>query len=303
MNTLKYSPPTKEDICWTKKDGLWLNIVVKREKEEEDVSVRGEEEAFRVKEENVTVKEEEEKSEDTSFGVKEEAQITVTLKEEEQREEIVDLINTKRIKIITTEGRSHQTKRPCWSRSPPPPAGPPSTFSTTLTCQSDGPQGPHTCPAAPTAGPNPSVPTASSGGVGAGRTPRLPWKGRGSGCGSGTSSSTTEGGEPEDRWGTVIEDKVAPTQPRFRPKRPVGPPPGHSQTCERHYPTYFLAGQMVAQGKKAWANRKHCRHCLNNKIPRVKTSIFCPRCQVPLCFTPKRDCFKKYHDLGDLWSK
>jgi hypothetical protein len=41
MNSLNYSPPVKEEeVCWTKKDVLGLNIVVKEEKEEEDVTVK-----------------------------------------------------------------------------------------------------------------------------------------------------------------------------------------------------------------------------------------------------------------------
>nr|XP_046189408.1 piezo-type mechanosensitive ion channel component 2-like isoform X2 [Oncorhynchus gorbuscha] len=107
MSSLNYSPPFKEEVCWTEKEGLWQIIVVKEEKEEEDVtvkqvegeavtvkeeekdvSVKEEEDSFRVKEEDVTVKEEE----DAFFGVKKEGEITVTLKDEE--EEIGDLINT-----------------------------------------------------------------------------------------------------------------------------------------------------------------------------------------------------------------
>ncbi|XP_036839022.1 uncharacterized protein LOC110527153 isoform X2 [Oncorhynchus mykiss] len=99
MSSLSHSPPAEEEkVCWTEKQGLWLNVVVKEEeedvtiqkqvegeavtvKEEKDVSVKEEEDVFRVKEEeDVTVKEEEE----ACFGVKEEdGEITVTLKEEE----------------------------------------------------------------------------------------------------------------------------------------------------------------------------------------------------------------------------
>ncbi|KAM9490704.1 uncharacterized protein ACWYII_003232 isoform 2-T2 [Salvelinus alpinus] len=116
MSSLNYSPPVKEEeVCWTEKETLGLNIVVKEEKEEEDVavkqevegeavtvkeeekdvSVKEEEDAFRVKEEEVvTVKEEEaEKEEDAVFGVKKEGEITVTLNDED--EEIGDLINTR----------------------------------------------------------------------------------------------------------------------------------------------------------------------------------------------------------------
>ncbi|XP_055766912.1 cyclic nucleotide-gated cation channel beta-1-like [Salvelinus fontinalis] len=108
MRSVSFSPPVKEEgVCWTEKEGLWQNIVVKEEKEEEDVtvkqevegeavtvkeeendvSVKEEEEAFRVKEEEV------EKEADAVFGVKKEGEITVTLKDEE--EEMDDLINTR----------------------------------------------------------------------------------------------------------------------------------------------------------------------------------------------------------------
>ncbi|XP_045072835.1 zinc finger protein 771-like [Coregonus clupeaformis] len=77
MSSLNYSPPAKkeEEVCWTEKQGLWLNVVVKEEEEEEDVTVKGDEEAFRVKEED-------------------EEEITVTLKEEDE-DETGDLINTR----------------------------------------------------------------------------------------------------------------------------------------------------------------------------------------------------------------
>ncbi|XP_071216668.1 gelsolin-related protein of 125 kDa-like isoform X2 [Salvelinus alpinus] len=98
MSSLNFSPPAKEEaVCWTEKEGLGLNIVVKEEKEEEDVTVKQE-----VEDEAVTLKEEE-KEEDAGFGVKEE-EINVTLKEEkeEQEEETGDLIKT-----ITRGGSEH----------------------------------------------------------------------------------------------------------------------------------------------------------------------------------------------------
>ncbi|XP_055766989.1 uncharacterized protein LOC129844858 isoform X1 [Salvelinus fontinalis] len=104
MSSINFSPPVKEEdkVCWTEKLGLWLNIVVKEEEEEEDVTVKQEVEgeAVTVKEEDVSVKEEEdafrvkeeedEKEEDVVFGVKEEGEVTVTLEEEE---EVGDLFN------------------------------------------------------------------------------------------------------------------------------------------------------------------------------------------------------------------
>ncbi|XP_055763039.1 FK506-binding protein 5-like isoform X4 [Salvelinus fontinalis] len=123
MSSVNDSSPSKDGICWTEKETLGLNIVVKEEKEEEDVTVKKEvkgeavtvkeeelevkltegEEAFRV-EEDVTVKEEGEvkeevgemtvtvKEEEDIFGMKEVGEITVTLEEEE---ETGDLINSR----------------------------------------------------------------------------------------------------------------------------------------------------------------------------------------------------------------
>ena len=55
MSSLNDSPPVKEEeVCWTEKEGLWQSIVVKEEKEEEDVTVKQE-----VEGEAVTVEEEE----------------------------------------------------------------------------------------------------------------------------------------------------------------------------------------------------------------------------------------------------
>ncbi|XP_021415004.2 zinc finger and SCAN domain-containing protein 9 [Oncorhynchus mykiss] len=90
MNSLNYSPPVKEEeVCWTEKEALGLNIVVKEE--EEDVTVKqveGEAVTVKEKEKDVSVKEEED-----SFRVKEEeGEITVTLEEEE---EVGDLFNTR----------------------------------------------------------------------------------------------------------------------------------------------------------------------------------------------------------------
>ncbi|XP_070304337.1 neurofilament medium polypeptide-like isoform X2 [Salvelinus sp. IW2-2015] len=100
MSSLNYSPLVKEALCWTEKEALGLNIVVKEEEEEEDVTVKQEvegeavtvkeeekeeEDSFRVKEEeDITVKEEEGKEEDAVFGVKKEkeGEITVILTEE-----------------------------------------------------------------------------------------------------------------------------------------------------------------------------------------------------------------------------
>ena len=133
MSSLNYSPPVKEEVCWTEKEGLGLNIVVKEEREEEDVtvkqvedeavtvkeeekdvSVKEEEDSFRVKEkEDVTVKEEE----DVVFGVKKEGEITVTLKDEE---EIGDLINTSKfhLKFVFNFGYSELARQYLFNGGP-----------------------------------------------------------------------------------------------------------------------------------------------------------------------------------------
>ncbi|XP_070998483.1 uncharacterized protein [Oncorhynchus clarkii lewisi] len=82
MSSLNFSPPVKEEeVCWTEKEGLWLNHVVKEEEEEEAVTIQkqveGETVAVKEEEKDVSVKEEE-----YEFRVKEEED-DVTVKEEE----------------------------------------------------------------------------------------------------------------------------------------------------------------------------------------------------------------------------
>ncbi|CAB1354041.1 unnamed protein product [Coregonus sp. 'balchen'] len=45
-----------------------------------------------------------------------------------------------------------------------------------------------------------------------------------------------------------------------------------------------------------YAKRKNCRRCLDVGIPKVKTPVYCRKCQVPLCLTSKRNCFKDWHN-------
>nr|XP_029480874.1 zinc finger protein with KRAB and SCAN domains 3-like isoform X2 [Oncorhynchus nerka] len=113
MSSLNYSPPVKEEeVCWTEKEALGLNIVVKEEKEEEDITVKQEVEGDAVteKEEDAfIVKEEEEKDEDAVFGVKKEGEITVTLKDEDEEVEIGDLIKTReRLDYCGSSGEPQQ---------------------------------------------------------------------------------------------------------------------------------------------------------------------------------------------------
>ncbi|XP_052373343.1 uncharacterized protein LOC127929512 [Oncorhynchus keta] len=110
MSSLSYSPPAnEEEICWTEKAAMGMNIVVKEE-EEEDITVKGTEEACRIKTEEeeegieaVTVKEEEGievvtvEEEVEAFRMKDEVEEDITLKEEHfvvKEEETEDPINT-----------------------------------------------------------------------------------------------------------------------------------------------------------------------------------------------------------------
>ncbi|XP_036836159.1 protein Ycf2 isoform X2 [Oncorhynchus mykiss] len=102
MSSLSYSPPVKEEeVCWTEKEDLGLNIVVKEEKEEEDVTVKQE-----VEGEAVTVKEEEK----DVFGMKdEEGEITVTLEEDEE-EKTGELINTSKYSFLSSDKERYESQ-------------------------------------------------------------------------------------------------------------------------------------------------------------------------------------------------
>ncbi|XP_064880738.1 zinc finger and SCAN domain-containing protein 9-like isoform X2 [Oncorhynchus nerka] len=114
MSSLSYSSPDKEEVCWTDKVTL-----VKEEEEEEAVSikkqvkgeavtVKEEEDSYRVKEEeDVTV--EEEKEEDAFFGLKEEErEMTVTSKKEEETGYLVPVIQTH---LKATNGSNDELSR------------------------------------------------------------------------------------------------------------------------------------------------------------------------------------------------
>ncbi|KAF3832172.1 hypothetical protein F7725_025837 [Dissostichus mawsoni] len=66
--------------------------------------------------------------------------------------------------------------------------------------------------------------------------------------------------------------------PAAAPPRPPTPPP--SLTC---VPVYY--------GEDATTVRRYCRKCSDAGNRRVKTPVYCRKCQVPLCFTPKKNLF------------
>lgn len=42
--------------------------------------------------------------------------------------------------------------------------------------------------------------------------------------------------------------------------------------------------------------RKHCKRCLDAGQPRVKTPVYCRKCNVPLCLSSTKNCFQLWHD-------
>ncbi|KAM6952872.1 piggyBac transposable element-derived protein 4-like [Lycodopsis pacificus] len=64
-------------------------------------------------------------------------------------------------------------------------------------------------------------------------------------------------------------------------KGSAAPPPPPPTTC---MPMFFETGQ-----------RKHCKRCTDRGTPRVKTSTYCMRCDVPLCLNSKNNCFYLWH--------
>ena len=65
---------------------------------------------------------------------------------------------------------------------------------------------------------------------------------------------------------------------------PAAPPPSPpTLTC---MPMFY--------GEDATQSRRYCRKCSDAGIKRVKTPVYCSKCQVPLCFTYKNICFKEW---------
>ncbi|XP_033946331.1 squamous cell carcinoma antigen recognized by T-cells 3 isoform X1 [Pseudochaenichthys georgianus] len=57
-----------------------------------------------------------------------------------------------------------------------------------------------------------------------------------------------------------------------------------------------LACMPMYYGEDGTQSRKYCRKCYDSGILRVKTPVFCIKCQVPLCLTSKRNCYQEWHD-------
>uniref|UniRef100_A0A8C2ZV82 PiggyBac transposable element-derived protein domain-containing protein n=2 Tax=Cyclopterus lumpus TaxID=8103 RepID=A0A8C2ZV82_CYCLU len=68
--------------------------------------------------------------------------------------------------------------------------------------------------------------------------------------------------------------------------RPPAPSPSSSSAA--CLPAFFESTDSQA--------RKHCKRCTGAGLTRVKTSIYCLKCKVPLCFTSKKNCFRQWHE-------
>ncbi|XP_056262809.1 mitochondrial import inner membrane translocase subunit Tim29 isoform X3 [Pseudoliparis swirei] len=51
-------------------------------------------------------------------------------------------------------------------------------------------------------------------------------------------------------------------------------------------PTFYTGGLRT---------RKSCKRCKDNGMPKVKTSAYCTKCMVPLCYSAKKNCFLLWH--------
>ncbi|XP_034092348.1 uncharacterized protein LOC117559797 isoform X1 [Gymnodraco acuticeps] len=99
------------------------------------------------------------------------------------------------------------------------------------------------------------------------------------------------GGSPALRWRSREEKDRGPEPRRFMPARVPGPaldpsaPSPPPLTC---MPMYY--------GEDGTQSRRYCRRCRDAGYKRVKTPVYCRKCQVPLCLTAKKNCFTEWHD-------
>ncbi|XP_071393737.1 piggyBac transposable element-derived protein 4-like [Centroberyx affinis] len=82
----------------------------------------------------------------------------------------------------------------------------------------------------------------------------------------------------------IFREKLAAEMLEFA-EGSAPPPPPPPPTC---MPMYY--------GADATQSRRYCRRCQDTGIQRVKTPVYCRKCQVPLCFTSKKNCFQEWHD-------
>ncbi|XP_029599674.1 piggyBac transposable element-derived protein 4 isoform X2 [Salmo trutta] len=197
MSSLSYSPSAKEEICWTEKEGLWLNVVVKEEKEEEDVTIQKQVEGSVSRSLDSCCSDEIDRESDTD-GMDDES---VSDHSYDSSAEEMFLEGKDPLLDHGRDSDSDDLWVPLQrDHSPPSP-----THSNVGTGSSG------MTPAAAVSGSTP-IPARPSRGVirSAQRRRRA-------------SEPAVTTSEAEDRWHTVLEDDVEPLPPSFQPKRQPGP--------------------------------------------------------------------------------
>ncbi|KAM9492444.1 piggyBac transposable element-derived protein 4-like isoform 1-T6 [Salvelinus alpinus] len=201
MSSLSYSPPAKtEGVCWTEKEGLWLNVVVKEEKEEEeDVTIQKQVEAEATG--SVSLNLDSSCSDDIDQESDTEGMDEDSVSDHSYDSSAEEMFLEEKYPLLDHGRDSDSDDR--WvplqrDHSPPSP-----THSNVGTGSSS------MIPAA--SGSTPTLARPSRG------VKRSAQKRRRA---SEPAATTTEA---EDRWHTVLEDDVEPLPPTFRPKRQPGP--------------------------------------------------------------------------------
>lgn len=63
------------------------------------------------------------------------------------------------------------------------------------------------------------------------------------------------------------------------------PPPCPAATC---MPVYYESNSTQ--------KRRYCKRCHDAGQAKVTTAVYCRKCEVPLCFNSKKNCYQLWHD-------
>ncbi|XP_028309119.1 piggyBac transposable element-derived protein 4-like isoform X2 [Gouania willdenowi] len=94
------------------------------------------------------------------------------------------------------------------------------------------------------------------------------------------------GGEVKQLTQKQFREELCKSLQGFGNEQQTAESPSPSSTC---MPLYY--------GDNGTKARRYCKNCADAGIMRVKTPIYCRKCQVSLCLTTKRNCFQQWHDF------